>query len=218
MIRFIGDIHGHVSDYEVIAGAVDETVQIGDFGWGWFSDAQKTRINRFHGSPLFGTHKFIRGNHDDPAQCKEAAGWIEDGHVDIENDIMYVGGAWSIDWARRTPYVSWWPEEELSDEEFERIYDKYVETKPRIMVTHDAPNDCILASFTFPNYFGDFRETRTSAALQRMLDAHTPELWLFGHWHIHVDHVVNGCRFICLDELQAADVDPASLEVSYPAY
>lgn len=217
-MRFIGDIHGKVGEYEIIAEGADSSVQIGDFGYGWFSDARKQRLDQFHGSLLLGDHQFIRGNHDDPAQCKEASGWIEDGRFDEKQGIMYVGGAWSIDWARRTPGVSWWHDEELSQEEFDIIHTKYVDSKPRIMVTHDAPDAAILASFEFPNYFGDFKPTRTSAALQRMFEAHKPDLWIFGHWHIHVDHVVEGTRFICLEELQAADVDPITLSVEYPQY
>ena len=218
MIRFIGDIHGKVPDYEIIAGAADTTVQIGDFGWGWFSDAQKYRINRFHSTPLMGNHRFIRGNHDNPAECAEAAGWIPDGHFEEEHGIMYVGGAWSIDWQCRTPGVSWWPDEELTQEQFAKVYDDYVKRKPRVMVTHDAPNSAILSCFEFPNYFGDFTPTRTSDAFETMLAAHEPDMWIFGHWHIDRDTRVGDTRFICLAELSAADVDPVSLEVSYPQY
>ena len=57
-------------------------------------------------------HKFIRGNHDDPQACREHPYWIKDGL--IENDIMYIGGAWSIDREYRTEGVSWWRDEELS--------------------------------------------------------------------------------------------------------
>lgn len=218
MIRFIGDIHGNLNDYEYVIGkgSPSETVQVGDFGYGWFNDYRKDKIAGWHSNELLGKHRFIRGNHDSPIECASAPGWIEDGHFDKERSIMYVGGAWSIDWMQRTAGVSWWPDEELSPQAFEAVYEDYVKNKPRIMVTHDAPNDCILASFEFPNFFGAFRETRTSSALQAMLDAHRPELWIYGHWHIHRDIRLDGTRFICLEELQSADVDPATLEVTYP--
>ncbi len=217
MIRFIGDIHGKLGEYEMLLDA-DETVQIGDFGYGWFNDYRKSKIAGWHTQPLLGTHRFIRGNHDSPRECEEAPGWIKDGHFDKERSIMYVGGAWSIDWAGRTEGVSWWRDEELSGGELMRIHNEYVQNKPRIMVTHDAPDDAILELFEFPNFFGDFTSTRTSGALNAMFSVHQPDLWIFGHWHLHRDKRIRGTRFICLEELQSADVDPETLEIVYPYF
>lgn len=213
-IRFIGDIHGKLDEYEMLLDA-DETVQVGDFGYGWFNDYRLNKIAGWHSNKLLGDHKFIRGNHDDPAQCKAAPGWIKDGKFDAERGIMYVGGAWSIDWVHRTPGVSWWPDEQLSDRELMDIHNQYVKNKPRIMITHDCPDDAALAMFAFPNYFGDFKTTRTGSAFRDMFHVHQPDLWCFGHWHTPRDVTLDGTRFICLAELEAIDVDPETLEVSF---
>ena len=49
--------------------------------------------------------------------------------------------------------------------------------------------------------------SRTRQALQAMWSAHSPELWIFGHWHKSFDHVLRGTRFICLAELEYIDID-----------
>lgn len=214
-MRFIGDIHGKIDEYFFKATGSEESVQVGDFGFGWFNEVKERKIESFFGTKLLGNHKFIRGNHDNPNLVKESKGFISDGTYDSDKDIFYVGGAWSIDWASRNPGVSWWFDEELSDEEFEEAHNNYVRHKPKIMVTHDGPNSALLKAFSFPNFFGDFRSTRTGEKLNEMFYAHKPKVWIFGHWHEHVDFNLDGTRFICLSELQHCDLNLETLEITY---
>lgn len=191
-MRFVGDIHGELFHYMNIISGCTESVQVGDFGVGFLHEYDF--MDNLHED---GRHKFIRGNHDDPAMCKERIGYIEDGTYDAERGILYVGGAWSIDWKWRTPGYTWWPEEELSDEELDQMHALYVKHKPRVMVTHDCPTDVAFQFFIEgtgkPQY-----KTRTAEAFEAMFAEHQPEVWLFGHWHTDVDRVINGTRFICL--------------------
>lgn len=191
-MRFIGDIHGDVFGYMPIINGATESVQVGDFGIGFMKD--HGFVDTLH---LDGQHKFIRGNHDDPALCKERVGYIEDGTYDDGRDILYVGGAWSIDWRFRTPGYTWWPEEELSTAELARMHELYVYHKPRIMVTHDCPTDvafqCFIEGTQKPQY-----KTRTAEAFEGMFQRYQPEIWIFGHWHEDRDVTINGTRFICL--------------------
>ncbi len=191
-MRFIGDIHGELFHYMNIINGATESVQVGDFGVGFMNEYDF--MDNLHED---GRHKFIRGNHDDPALCKERVGYIEDGTYDPERDIFYAGGAWSIDWKWRTPGYSWWVDEELSDEEFEIVAKKYAEAKPRIMVTHDAPESVSFSMFIEGTGKPWFR-TRTAEWLEYMWSLHKPEIWLFGHWHIDRDEVIDGTRFLCL--------------------
>jgi Icc-related predicted phosphoesterase len=205
-LRFIGDIHGKYSRYISVAREAEETVQIGDFGIGFPGDisAHADRVaEEFRKS---GNHSFIRGNHDNPAACRTATGWIPDGHVDPRG-IMYVGGAWSIDQQFRTVGVDWWEDEELSSGELEKVMTKYCEVRPRIMVTHDAPHDIAGDIFFGPRfaYKSQYR-TRTASYLQMMFDEHQPELWIFGHWHETLCHVQGNTRFHCIGELDYLDV------------
>ncbi len=116
LTRLIGDIHGLVNDYKVyaIGDFAGPTIQLGDFGIGFGqSDYWHESINDYH---TVGKHRFIRGNHDNPEQCMQMSGCINDGN--IEDDVMFIGGAWSIDnpvappgWYRRTAGVDWWFDE-----------------------------------------------------------------------------------------------------------
>jgi len=213
LTRLIGDIHGEVYDYKTYA--IDRfegpTVQVGDFGVGFGqTDYWHEHINDYHTA---GGHRFIRGNHDNPAQCREMQGWIPDGTV--EGDVMFIGGAWSIDnpvappgWYRRTPGVDWWDDEECSQEQLEQFIETYAEVKPRVMITHDCPNFISREMFYNSGLLkGPEYPNRTSAAFTRMLDIHQPEFWYFGHWHFTRQYSKNGTVFQCIGELDYVDVE-----------
>lgn len=193
-MRLIGDIHGEIYQYEQIINGANESVQVGDFGIGFLNDPQMEFVTQMHAD---GRHKFIRGNHDDPDLCKEQPGYIADGTYDKERGIMYVGGAWSIDWKWRTPGFTWWDNEELSDAEFDLINAEYMQWRPKIMVTHDCPTQVAYELFIKNKNKAQYK-TRTAEHLQTMFDGHQPDIWLFGHWHEDHDVVINGTRFICL--------------------
>jgi hypothetical protein len=165
MIRLIGDIHGKIHDWKVICGATEHpTVQIGDFGFGFIT------------TPEFNVKdRFIRGNHDNPDLCRRHRQHIPDGKV--EGEIMYVGGAWSIDWMHRKEGVSWWRDEQLSYSQFHDVINTYEDKRPRVMVTHDCPNSAVDHLFPWATPIPSV----TSSAFDAMLDIHTPELWIFGH-------------------------------------
>lgn len=214
-VRFVGDIHGKTDDYKSysLAGdGYDMSVQVGDFGFGFFS-VQKTQFLE-EWQLENPKHKFIRGNHDSPAICKKMPGYINDGQ--ILNDMMFVGGAWSIDHYRRTEGVSWWRDEELSVEELNRMVDIYDVTRPEIMVTHDAPSDISYEMFVLsglaPN-LGKRIYTRTGQALQAMFEIHQPKFWVFGHWHHDLEYVSNGTHFVCVGELGYVDIDTENFEI-----
>lgn len=211
-MRIVGDIHGKIIQYlDVIEGA-DESIQIGDFGMGFLTPYQMTRAKE---SQEEGKHRFIRGNHDDPALCHSMPGWIEDGHYDAKRDMMFVGGAWSIDGDYRRAHdarfgtTSWWEDEELSSRELFRIHNKYVKNKPKIMITHDAPMEAAKKMFFDTEYrhiLCPQEHTRTADALQEMFYVHKPDVWIFGHWHISARTVIDGTEFICLAELEHLDI------------
>jgi len=194
-MRLIGDIHGDIHAYENITNGCTESVQVGDFGVGFLPEITQEYVDtQLHAE---GRHKFIRGNHDDPAMCKERPGYIEDGTYDAERGILYIGGAWSIDWQLRTPGYSWWEDEELSMHELVRMHELMVYHEPRMVVTHDAPTSAIYEMYIKPRNARQFK-TRTAEALDGMFARHQPELWVFGHWHADMDAYINRTRFVCL--------------------
>lgn len=198
-MRLIGDIHGRLSTYKWLIKDVKESIQVGDFGIGFDQFGTHTYINKYLDS-FSGNHRFIRGNHDKLEECKLCKNWIPDGH--IENDIMFIGGANSIDKNDRIEGVDWWRDEELSYREFDRLIELYEKTKPRIMITHECPNS--ISKLLKENIFKD--HTITRQAFDSMFEIHQPELWVFGHWHLSYNNTVNNTKFICLDVYETMDI------------
>lgn len=218
LTRIVGDIHGAFNEYSFYTLEVgkyrhatdpappDRSVQVGDFGIGFYTPYWHESVNDWMKKNP--GHRFIRGNHDDPAMCKTMNNYIADGT--IENDVMYIGGAWSIDHAWRTPGKDWWPDEELSMQELETLIDVYRAAKPRVMITHDCPErisyDMFVSRGTAMAGKKQFK-TRTAQAFQSMWEYHQPEEWYFGHWHETRDLTLSGTKFQCLGEMDYVDVE-----------
>lgn len=209
LTRFVGDIHGCANDMRAfnLHGWEGPSVQIGDYGIGfgqsqYWHDAVESMSSM--------GHRFIRGNHDNPERCRQMRNWIPDGRV--ENDVMYIGGAWSIDWNIRTYGIDWWPDEECSYVQFRHMTDTYATVKPRVMVTHDAPLSVsdqmfIKAGLAMGGKNATSIETRTGVCLQQMLEIHQPDLWIFGHWHATKMEKIGNTEFHCIGILDHKDFD-----------
>jgi hypothetical protein len=219
--RIIGDIHGKLSrmqellniDTPYSAPEIERSIQIGDYGIG-FDTWSDQRMRDFQVS--YPDHRFIRGNHDDPAACKKMSGYIADGT--IEDRTMFVGGAWSIDHGFRTIGIDWWDDEQLSQAQFDIIKKTYDRVRPDVMITHDAPIDIsddmfIKTGLAMGGQNAKQIPNRTNTNLQAMLDIHQPKFWFFGHWHHNVIYDRGDTRFICLGELQWLDFDFKTLTV-----
>jgi hypothetical protein len=209
LTRVIGDIHGHWDEYVQVATLDFDgpTIQLGDIGVGFSGPYWHDRADEFHRG---GKHRFIRGNHDSPQKCKEMVGWIPDGYV--ENDMMFVGGAWSIDQWCRTEGTSWWRDEECSYGQFLRMLDTYAVAKPRVMFTHDCPHAVanqmfVQAGLAMGGASAKLQPTITGQGLQAMFDIHQPELWFHGHWHHTLAYKYGRTHFQCLGELNFMDVE-----------
>lgn len=205
-MRLIGDIHGQFTDYVSIAVSApfEKSVQIGDFGYGFFSKYTTEKLNTFQLE--YPDAKFIRGNHDHPKLASKSGNFIKDGFFDEDNSIMYVGGAQSYDRAIRTSGINWWPDEELSMAEYYELFDSYIKNKPKIMVTHDAP-EMITYKMFLAERGGTIDPSRTGQVFQQMWERHQPEYWFFGHWHITKRYEENGTIFQCIGELDYIDLN-----------
>lgn len=213
-MRYVGDVHGRYRRYKEIIRGAPASIQVGDLGVG-FRRTQGPNAGQIKGNPphaLMVEHnaRFIRGNHDNPEECRKHSQWIPDGHYDPVTKTMFIGGACSIDRAYRIKDYSWWEDEELSYQQLDAMIDFYSQIKPEIMVTHDAPQaigaevirPLLLTNPGWPK----FEMTRTRMAFQQMWAIHQPKLWIFGHYHISFDHILQGTRFVCLAELEYKDL------------
>ena len=207
-MRFIGDVHGKYSPYKTLIKEVPASIQVGDMGVGFMKDTpdgeKKFMQNPPHDTMKKGNHRFIRGNHDNPTVCKTQPFWIKDGHY--EDDMFFVGGGLSIDRHWRIEGQTWWADEELSYREFSKIQEKYLDLKPKIMVTHDCPEAIAGQIMNTSNFQKLDDPSITRQALDNFFQLHKPELWIFGHWHLSFQRNILGTQFICLNELEILDV------------
>jgi Calcineurin-like phosphoesterase superfamily domain len=192
-VCFQGDAHGKLNK---LAKPGCPVIHVGDLGIGFVAPLmvreKVTKRNDFW---------FIRGNHDCPELCRKNPNYL--GEFGGSSSLFWVSGAWSIDHAYRTEGRDWWRDEELSASQMNSAFDDYLAAKPRVMVTHDGPDSLFQAAgpMAIPNYHA----SATSRLLQEMLQAHSPELWVFGHHHVSRDFQFKGARFRCLAELETFD-------------
>ena len=204
-IAIIGDVHGDFDAYVEITKTCERSIQIGDFGAG-FSTKSSNKLDEdgSHMPMLSPNHKFIRGNHDNPALCKMHPNWIPD--VTVEGNKFFMGGAHSIDQRNRNIGINWWDDEELSYEELNNAIDIYAAAKPRYVFTHDCP-EIVGAVFFGGNSYKVRHNSSTMQALSMMFDIHQPEAWFFGHYHQYKYAFVKGTRFVCVPILTAFEYD-----------
>jgi len=203
----IGDIHGKWESYARILEVYkpERSVQLGDFGIGFQpEDPDRVEQVRYAMDNFGDDNRYIRGNHDNPQACLEDPRWIHDATFEEDTGIFYLGGAWSIDRAWRTEGLDWWPDEEMSYEALGKAIDLYEAAKPRVVLSHECPEDIV--GHMFPWYRREF-SSRTRDALSSMRSIHKPELHIFGHWHSSVDQTHEGTRFICLNELKTMTIE-----------
>jgi predicted phosphodiesterase len=220
VVRFIGDVHQSYDDYLPLLRGVKYSVQVGDLGLSYAHLRKQQKID-------WRRHKAIAGNHDcyqedspeyhlrQPFMAGEGGilplydptSPIPGRLVDLEGDevaIFYVRGAWSIDQKYRTVGIDWWPQEELPQETLNYLHELYVAAKPKYMVSHEAPLS-VIHNVTNPRMVAQYGftepiiRTRTNQALQRMLEAHRPRFWFFGHYHRPWTREIDGTTFVCLD-------------------
>lgn len=198
-MRFVGDVHGKFNDYVSIVDGCERSIQVGDFGAGF-----KPLPHIMGQTGLYETyrHEWIRGNHDNPEVCRESPTWIPDGTV--RGNMMFIGGALSIDRHSRIEGRDWWSDEECTMDAMYRFMDIYEATKPEIMVTHDCPESVAMRLFASGK---NGYPSRTRQALDAMFGLHAPKLWIFGHWHMSRNEMIGDTRFICLAELEYKDID-----------
>lgn len=170
----IGDIHGSIADYKLATMLSDASIQIGDFGFGFFEEELPTDLV----DPEY--HRVFVGNHDNRALAETYPwvlpqwGWFLWGKL----RVFYVSGGESPDRKYRIPGRSWWPDEELSYRTLQDMIDTYRYVQPQIMLTHEAPE-----SVTRKLVGEGVVISRTSWALEDAMKWRRPMLWLFGHHH-----------------------------------
>ncbi|MBP3890916.1 MAG: metallophosphoesterase [Solobacterium sp.] len=208
MIYITGDFHGYLDgarlepaqfDYEGLTRN-DKMINVGDFGFIWYGDKRdEEQMEWLRKLPI--TLLFIDGNHENFVALKEYPEevWCGGRVHRIADNILHLmrgqvydidgkrfftfGGGKSIDKARRTEGVSWWPEEMPSVAECEEAIKNLdqVEWNVDYVLTHAAPNNVIprIAPYIGSDMLNQFLETID----QELRYKH----WYFGHYHAERD-------------------------------
>jgi hypothetical protein len=122
----------------------------------------------------------------------------------IENGILFLGGASSIDKAQRTPGVDWFAREDISYGDQMRVMENIQDYGPeniRTVISHDAPSSFNVASAC---HHKEVKDESNRQFLETVLRETDPDKWFFGHYHApidgHVGHVSDtGTDWRCLD-------------------
>lgn len=213
-------MHGYTKTYQKwIRDNLDpshRSIQIGDMGLGFAGVGLPAP-----GQPAIDTtHKFFRGNHDQPGKCRAHKNYLGDYGYLEEDRIFWCAGALSIDREYRIEGQTWWADEELSYKELEKVIDLYLQSKPRFVLSHEAPAKAgavLLYDLVGPYFMakGGCLNSRTAQALEAMLILHQPEKWVFGHYHVDKKFYVPGfdTEFICIGGIMNSGEQPHTYEL-----
>jgi hypothetical protein len=176
-------------------------LHLGDFGiWPGLSGTDYLNAVN-HACAMLGVRmRFIDGNHEDFTQIGDlrirdgrAVNWLPRGYRWEWHGRTWLalGGGVSLDKAIRTEGLSWWPQEEITDEQ-ER--DVIKAGHADVLVSHDCPAK-VTHTFPPPPPFWDLRDMARNDAhrerLQRVTDAVQPSYLMHGHLHIGYQRVTD---------------------------
>lgn len=213
-----GDLHGKIEP--LLFNNLDKDdilIILGDFGLIWDKDSRIVQfiINVIEKEIPY-TVAFIDGNHENFIQIKNFTKKIEKWHgglIDrISNNLIHLrrgeiynfndkrigvcGGANSIDKIWRVEGLSWWAEEEITDEDIENFKnnlknDKYID----IMLTHDCPENLVPMVKLYSKINDNKKISNSQKQLEKIYKMINFDKWYFGHWHLN--YKFNN-RFECL--------------------
>lgn len=220
-MKIIGDIHGKLDEYIKIVSNTKSSVQLGDFG---FSNVLNNFLYYQDMLPC-SHHKIGAGNHSDHDMISNIPHYLgRFGRHLIDNiDFFWIDGALSIDLVYRVGewmsngriplFKSWWSNEQLDYFEMVECKAQYELLRPSIVLSHTCPSTIInsvngnkSSNIMYKYGWGSSYNDMTSQFLQTLLEKHQPELWVFGHHHKSFDMIINGTRFICLEELGTYEI------------
>lgn len=213
MIYITGDTHGNedirkLRDESFPAGKTlkkdDYLIITGDFGGVWFGDIRDNKLLEFYENQKY-TILFVDGNHENfdalstyPVE-KWNGGFVQfirkniihlmRGQIyEIEGKTFFTfGGGLSIDKYLRTPYVSWWPQEEPNNREIDTALDALADYNCAVdyIITHAAPESIMRNTLS---QIHPMKKIACSAEkfLDQVYNMTDFKMWFCGHYHMDV--------------------------------
>jgi len=107
-------------------------------------------------------------------------------------NILFMGGATSIDKNSRTLGFDWFPGEVITQNDIYNLEDKKVD----IVISHTCPREFLPEVLK-----SDLRKYNDSCydALSYILQKYNPKLWYFGHFHHNISGFYNNTSWFCLN-------------------
>lgn len=195
-IRLIGDTHGNI-DMLLTPTDCEYTIVLGDFG---VTGKNLTKLNKH--LELTG-HRvlFVDGNHEHYPKIKRAKEvemfggkvgvystnvfWLKRGEVYEINGkkILTFGGAFSIDRIYRIEGVSWFPEEQYSEEDYHNLCENIEKHNSKFdyILSHDCPKHIVQYLYGYNSY-----PNKTSDLLENISNTCDFSKWYFGHHHTDI--------------------------------
>lgn len=217
MILVVGDVHGDWASLNTLINRrqPEMILQCGDFGY-WPGDRRydpalklKPRATRIH---------WIDGNHED---LKSLQALVASGSRIISNNmpnviyqprgsilelpdgrnVLFAGGAFSVDNYARLPGKDWFPDYEvLTEEELELFPDPSL-VKIDIVISHTAPQEFNVKGLPYEQWpvWWDRSPDPSEKVLSLVLKRYQPTQWFLGHFHRFQKGEFRGCKWTALD-------------------
>jgi len=210
-IIIMGDVHGEIRKLNnfINKKRPEIILQCGDFGW-WPSFRDNVdKIAKFKNTKVY----FCDGNHEEHSVLRQDGKvhelcpnvfWCSRGSTITLPDgriVLFIGGASSADKRWRKEGVTWFPEEDITDDDIHRALNHdHVD----IVISHTCP---LHFSIDFNKMFVyDKIHDKNRERLDAVLKKYQPDLWFFGHWHTHCIGICGNTKWECFDYLGHTDI------------
>ena len=202
-----GDCHGDFRKIYEFADKMklkeeDAIIVLGDMGLLWRQDRRDANIfiRDFEDRWKFSLY-FVDGNHENFHQLKslpedaEGMGYISEHIRHLKRgrryningkDILAIGGADSIDQYWRTPGLSWWSEETITQEDIDAVAAGHYD----YVLSHTCPLSIFEAHKVYLCTLGNIVDDEeplfkiSNKSLEKLLKKITFNEWYFGHYHV----------------------------------
>lgn len=157
--------------------------------------------------PYFGLGENIAYNNPNFGSWREMLEvWDYKRRGDYENGVLYIGGARSIDRIHRRRGWDWFPEENLSHADQERVLDTIENVGAEnihTVISHECPASFDVGDLCLGGRL-DFIDGNMKF-LEHVRELVKPERWYFGHYHGTKEGEVAGTYWRCIDEIPSGD-------------
>ena len=216
----IGDVHGK---FEVLNDFVkenqskyDKITQLGDMGIA-FPGEKAPDVENYDVEAEFicGNHEnyHVLKNIDNPNCWNQNFPVNRDKYIDffktwdyksrgtVENNILYIGGASSVDKHNRIPGRDWWDAENISFKEQVKVLNNIKGEQIDIVFSHCAPLCFDIEEFL------SFKRIKdpNRRFLAHIFEEVRPKMWFSGHYHQNISLTYKDCEYRCIKPIDTGD-------------